>query len=55
MIPIDQQANFNPKLESKAWEDDGQNGLAVQTDPMFEFMQQTGKSSVRINCIVALP
>ena len=49
-MPIDQQANFNPILESKSWQDDGHNGLAVQTDTLFEFMQQTGITSVRIKC-----
>ena len=55
MIPIDQQANFNPIFESKARQDAGHNGLALQTDPMFENMQQTGKSSVRIKCIFVSP
>ena len=55
MIPISQQDNFYPVLESKAWQDDGHNGLALQTDPMFENMQQTGKSLVRMKCIFVSP
>ena len=44
MIPIDQQANFNSTFESKAWQDDGHTGFALQTDPIFENMQQTGNN-----------
>ena len=55
MIPINQQANFNPIFESRARQDDGHTGLALQTDPISEDMQQTGKSSVRIKCIFASP